>query len=335
MPREVPGWKCSQCHVLNEPAALQCFHCGRLRDGVILQAVLPEPAVEAVTRYEGSGIAPSGRVVPPVCCARCDRAIRPDWVACPHCGAPAGVPKPGGIRGKLTGILPLLMPMLLGAVALAGLLDLFVPQRPARPHAGAESPVRRGAAPAPSGAPANAPMPAEVRDWLVAQGIRPPEDSALSHVPPAKRLRGGPGAPPAARGVPGPRSSGSGAPAASGTAGPPEATTAIGAANPGNIPRTVDPAPKSALGSTGLTISGAAWVSDGGVSEIRGSIRNPTPQPYRFVRITYDLLDRNGGSVGVASDSVTHLNGGSTRDFAVLVTQKDAVRCRLKEVQTN
>lgn len=344
MARELTGWKCTQCHVLNEPTAFQCFRCGRLREGVVVQAVLPDGTGDRLTLFEGSAAGPNGHLVPHARCTFCDRPLRPEWVACPNCGTKAVPPTMDGTRGVLSRILPWILPAVLAAMVLAGVADLFTPRKLSpntnAPAVNAAGPDGRTA----SGGNA-ALSPDAVAAWIQQHGLpklpsqngpgnAPSGNAPFGNAPHANNPAGnavpnanGPANTPASKG-PAANSPTPQPPAHMPDSGAKTAPTAAGQ-------RVVDPVPRGAAGDTGLTVNGVAWADDGGVNEIKGTIHNTSAKRYKFVRITFDLLDKNGASVGTAMDSLTQLRRGRSKEFSVLVMQPEAVRCRLKSVEAD
>lgn len=342
MARELTGWKCTQCHVLNEPTAFQCFRCGCLREGVVVQAVLPEGTGERLTLFEGSAAGPNGHLIPHARCTYCDRPLRPEWVACPHCGTKAVTPTTEGARGVLSRILPWILPAVLALMVVTGLWDLFIPRKalpsgntPARSAANAAGPDGQTA----SGAN-GALSPGAVAAWIQKYGLpnvpaeRGAGNTPSGNVPRTNNPAGN--AASAANGpanVPAGKGSAPNTPAPPATANAPETGSKPVPASAGE--RVVDPAPRAATGDTGLTVKDVAWVEEGGLNEIKGTVHNTTANRYKFVRITFDLLDKNGASVGTAMDSLTQLRRGRSKEFTVLVMQPEAVHCRLKSVEAD
>lgn len=95
--------------------------------------------------------------------------------------------------------------------------------------------------------------------------------------------------------------------------------------------------PRKLLGrkptKTGLEIINPVWQKSpgGNLAQIRGSVQNHSPTPFFDIRIEFDLLDRNGGVVGTASDYTSIIDSNKTWNFKALAIDPEAVNANLKE----
>jgi len=100
-------------------------------------------------------------------------------------------------------------------------------------------------------------------------------------------------------------------------------------------PSAVTPAPGKA-DNDGLSLIENQLVTDKfGNRYLTGSLRNNTDHDYKFVKVEYNLYDKDGAKLGTAMSCIEGLEANATWKFKAQILYQDTVSWKLKDYSGN